>query len=58
LLVEIEVASQGLQFRQEADQILKAAAKTVHGPGSDHVDLSTGGILRQPIEVGTLVPAL
>jgi hypothetical protein len=39
---------QGLQLVQEANQMLKAAAKPIHGPGRYHVHLAGSGIVEQP----------
>jgi hypothetical protein len=40
LLVQIEVDLLGVQFAEEAEQIDQAAAKSIHRPGCDHVDLT------------------
>ena len=55
--MEIQIAAHGLKLIQEADQILEAAAETIHRPCRDHVDLARRGILEQPVEARALVSA-
>ena len=58
LLVEIEVATPGLDVGQEGHQIGQGASQTIDGEGGDHIDLSTMDGLHKGIEAWTLVPAL
>jgi hypothetical protein len=44
-----------MKVREETDEVLEAAAKSIHGPRHDHVDAWAGGVLRQGIERGPLV---
>jgi hypothetical protein len=39
-----------VQFREEADQVLQAAAEPIDRPSHYHVELPLGGVPAQPIE--------
>jgi hypothetical protein len=52
------VTVQRLEFVQEADEILQAAAEAIDGPCCDHVDLARRGVVEQSIEARTLVAAV
>jgi len=56
--VQVEIAPECLQLTQEPDQVLKAAAKAIDGPSSDHVDLARGRVFEQAIEARPLVAPL
>src|SRR5260370_31472032 len=56
--MQVEIATERLQFVQEPDQMLKAAAEPVDRPDRDHVDLARRRVPHQPIKAGTLVAAL
>jgi hypothetical protein len=43
---------------QEADEALLPAAEAVDAPSCDHVVLTCGGVLEQPVEAGALVAPL
>src|SRR5262245_60236223 len=47
-----------MQFGQEANQVLKAAAQPIDRPSHDHIELTLVGIAAKGIEGRTLVPAL
>src|SRR5262249_30342565 len=55
LLMQVEIDPQGVNFRQEADEVLKAAAEPINRPGHDHVEVAFGGIPAERIEAGALV---
>src|SRR6516164_2971282 len=47
-----------VQLGQEADEVLKAAAKPINRPGHDHIELALIGVPDESIERRPLVPAL
>jgi hypothetical protein len=51
LLMQKQVDVQGMQFRQETDQVLQAAAKPVHRPRHHHVELALSRIPKQPVKL-------
>jgi hypothetical protein len=50
LLVQEQVNASGMDFREEADQVLKASAEAIDRPGHYHVELPTGRCLMKGIE--------
>jgi hypothetical protein len=55
LLVQIEVDLLGVQFAEEAKQIDQAAAKSIHCPGCDHVDLTARDSTEQRLHCWALL---
>src|SRR5262245_49688108 len=47
-----------MDFAEEGDQVLQAAAEPINRPGHDHVELPTAGIAAHRIKGRPLVPAL
>ena len=56
--MQVEIAAQRLQLRQESNETPQAAPEAIDRPRRDHIDLPSGGILKQPIETRTPVAAL
>ncbi len=54
----VEVDLEGVDFRQETDEILQRTAKPINRPCHDDVELTTSGILAQPVKVRALVTVL
>lgn len=52
LLMQVEIDLFGLQFSEEADQVLQRAAKAIHGPGCHHVKFASDAPGVQLIEAG------
>jgi hypothetical protein len=53
-----QVNARGMDFREKADQVLKAAAQTVDRPGHYYVELATGRCLMKGIELRPFILAL
>src|SRR5262245_33131993 len=47
-----------MDLRQEADQVLKAAAQAINGPCHNHVELPSAGISAESVELRALISAL
>ena len=58
LLMQEQVDASGVDFREEADQVLKAAAETIDRPSHHHVELAPGRSLVEGVELRPLVLAL
>ena len=56
LLMQVQIAVEGLQFVQKLYQVLETATKPVNGPRRDHVDTPRCGVLQQPVQAGALFP--
>jgi hypothetical protein len=46
-----------MDFRQEANQVLQAAAEPINRPRHDHVELTLGRVPAKRVEARPLVPA-
>ena len=42
MLVQVEIAADGVQLVEETDEILQRSAETIDGPCRNHVDLALG----------------
>jgi len=45
-----QIDVKGVQFGQEADQILQAAAEAINRPGHDHIEFALIGVVDEPVE--------
>jgi hypothetical protein len=52
-----QVDAKRVQLRQEADEILEAAAEPIDGPSHYYVESAPRGVLAQCIESGALITA-
>ena len=50
--MQVKVDLLRVQLVEEAEQIDQTAAKTIHRPGGDHIDLAAGNRLEEPLHRG------
>jgi hypothetical protein len=55
LLMQEQVNTSGVDFREKADQVLKASAEAIDRPSHYHVELPPGGRFVKVIELRPLV---
>jgi hypothetical protein len=58
LLVQHEVDPEGVEFGQEADEILKRAPRPIDRPRYDQIELAARGVVSERVECRALVRAL
>jgi hypothetical protein len=58
LLLEEKIDVERVQFGQEANQVLKAAAETIHAPRHHDIEFTLSGIAAKPVECRTLITPL
>ena len=53
-----QVDVEGMQFGQETNEVLKAAAESVHRPRHDHIEFALGSVPNKPVKLRSVIPAL